>query len=211
MLPHSIPSIQAPIHLSSVDKLGYITYLSNKYSVPKILRNTKVRTKVYGERLCVYELDTDRLITDHVISDQQNRIITKEEHKRKESVSWTEYRDKLCAEFTSPSLSVFVEGIIRENPRYKKEQLKELYEFLIKEQATGKLLDAVLALLTASQGGHYRVTEFEEVFTRMLQQRAAVNATESLQQTLKARRSVEVETRDPTSYAARVRQLTVEA
>lgn len=55
--------------LSSVDKLGYITYLSNKYSVSKILRNTKVRTRVFGERLCIYELDSDTLITEHVISD----------------------------------------------------------------------------------------------------------------------------------------------
>ena len=43
----------------------------------------------------VYEIESDRLITEHVISDQQNRIIVKEEHKRKESVSWMEYRDKL--------------------------------------------------------------------------------------------------------------------
>ena len=51
--------LSCPYTINSVDKLGYITYLSNKYSVPKILKNTKLRTKVYGERLYVYEIESD--------------------------------------------------------------------------------------------------------------------------------------------------------
>ena len=43
-----ITPLSCPYNINSVDKLGYITYLSNKYSVPKILRNTKLRTKVWS-------------------------------------------------------------------------------------------------------------------------------------------------------------------
>jgi hypothetical protein len=103
-----------------------------------------------------------------------------------------------------------VEGIIRENPRYKKEQLKELYAFLIKEPRTSDVLEAVLTLCMAGQG-HYRVSEFETVYTTMVQERALQRSPEALQHTRKAHRSLQVETRDPASYAARVRQLTMEA
>ncbi len=41
-----ITPLSCPYNINSVDKLAYITYLSNKYSVLKILRNTKLRTKV---------------------------------------------------------------------------------------------------------------------------------------------------------------------
>ncbi len=202
--------LSCPYNINSVDKLGYITYLSNKYSVPKILRNTKVRTKVYGERLYVYEIDTDRLITEHVISDQQNRIIAKQEHKRTQSVSWMEYRDKLLREFGCEHMLHFINGVLKENPRYKKEQLRGIYNFLLAERPSLELLDKVLAFCVADQVWRYHLSEFEEVFNTMKKEVSKDESMEKLQQSLRDKLPIKVEARDCASYAARVRQLTME-
>jgi len=155
-------------------------------------------------------METDRLITEHVISDQQNRIIAKEEHKRKESVSWMEYRDKLLREFGCEHMLHFINGVLKENPRYKKEQLRGIYNFLLAERPSLELLDKVLAFCVADQVWRYHVSEFEEVFNTMKKEVSKDESMEKLQQSLRDKFPIKVEARDCASYAARVRQLTME-
>ncbi len=158
----------------------------------------------------VYEIEGDRLITKHIISDQQNRIIAKEEHKRKESVSWMEYRDKLLREFGCEHMLHFINGVLKENPRYKKEQLKAIYNFLLEEHPSLVFLEKVLAFCVADHIWRYHVSEFEEVFNSMKKEASKAESIDKLQQSLRDKFPMEVEARDCASYAARVRQLTME-
>ncbi|GAB6277736.1 MAG: hypothetical protein SAMD01599839_22760 [Rectinema sp.] len=209
LVPSHYAELSCTYNVNHVDKLGYITYLSNRYSVPKILRNTKVRTRVYGERLFVYERDTDRVITDHVISTQQNKIITKEEHKRKESISWKEYEDKLLAEFACGTMLPFINGVKKENPRYKREQLRAIYDFLARERPSTDFLDKVLAVCVADHCERYHITEFINVYDTMKNDMTKDESITKVQQCIRAKMPMDVETRDCSAYASRVTQLTM--
>jgi len=72
------------------------------------------------------------------------------------------------------------------------------------------LLDKVLAFCVADQVWRYHLSEFEEVFNTMKKEVSKDESMEKLQQSLRDKFPIKVEARDCASYAARVRQLTME-
>jgi hypothetical protein len=121
-----------------------------------------------------------------------------------------EYRDKLLREFGCEHMLHFINGVLKENPRYKKEQLRGIYNFLLAEHPSLELLEKVLAFCVADQVWRYHVSEFEEVFDTMKKEVSKDESMEKLQQSLREKLPIKVEARDCARYAARVRQLTME-
>ena len=160
-----VPSLyeNSPASFLSVELCGipYIQYKTNKYSVPRSHAFGKVFYKAVGSYLYVYD-DTYSLLCRHAISECHGRVIRLPEHRREPSTDWVSTAERLRDRWNCYDFQHFINGVKKENPRYLKEQLSAIEEFLDREAPSRAMVAA--AMKYACEKYRYSFKQFKTVF-----------------------------------------------
>ena len=138
-----------------------VKYKANMYSVPYQYCFRQIKYRAVGGVLYIYDAETMQLIDAPRISPLKGRKFIKDEHKRPTVLAVERLRQALKTEFNSYSLAHYLNGVVRANERYAKDQLEELLRFLRKEAPSRILLEEALKRCCTSQ--HYHVRDFETI------------------------------------------------
>jgi hypothetical protein len=145
-----------------------ILYRTNTYQVPREYAFKTVWRKVTQNELLVYE---DRELTKLICrwplpgNNIKHHSFTSPAFSAKRSEEWMKIRDRLQNRYrTCPDMQYFLDGICRENPRYRSEQLSEIEKFLERNRPVAELLNAVLA--ECCRTCSYKITQFEYIYKR---------------------------------------------
>ena len=152
------PSSFLPVELNGIP---YIQYKTNKYSVPRSHAFGKLYYKAVGCYLYVYD-DTYTLLCRHALSECHGRVIRLPEHKKEPATDWISTAERLRDKWNCYDFQHFINGVKKENPRYLKEQLAAIEEFLDKEKADRVTVAA--AMKYACEKYRYTVKQFRTVF-----------------------------------------------
>ncbi len=160
-----VPSLyeNSPASFLSVELCGtpYIQYKTNKYSVPRSHAFGKVFYKAVGSYLYVYD-DTYSLLCRHAISECHGRVIRLPEHRKEPSTDWISTAERLRDKWNCYDFQHFINGVKKENPRYLKEQLSAIEEFLDREAPSRATVAA--AMKYACEKYRYSFKQFKTVF-----------------------------------------------
>ena len=161
-----VPSLyeNSPASFRSVELSGipYIHYRTNKYSVPRSHAFGKVYYKAVSSYLYVYD-DSYALLCRHAISECQGRVIRLPEHKKEPATDWISIAERLRDKWNCYDFQHFINGVKKENPRYLKEQLSAIDDFLDKEKADRATVAA--AMKHACEKYRYTYKQFKTVFS----------------------------------------------
>lgn len=138
-----------------------VKYKSNMYSVPYHYCFRQVKYRAVGGLLYIYDAETMQLIDAPQISPLKGRKFIKDEHKRPTVLAVERLKQTLKAEFNSYSLAHYLNGVVRANERYAKDQLEELLRFLRKEHPSHLLYEEALKQCCTNQ--HYHVRDLETI------------------------------------------------
>ena len=136
-------------------------YKTNRYSVPRSCAYGKVYYKAVGSYLYVYD-DTYSLLCRHAISECLGRVIRLPEHKKEPATDWISTAERLRDKWNCYDFQHFINGVKKENPRYLKEQLAAIEEFLDKEKADRVTVAA--AMKYACEKYRYTFKQFRTVY-----------------------------------------------
>ncbi len=161
----SVPSLyeNSPASFLSVELSGipYIQYKTNKYSVPRAYAFAKIFYKAVGSYLYVYD-DSYKLLCRHALSECHGRVIRLPEHKKEPATDWISTAERLRDKWNCYDFQHFINGVKKENPRYLKEQLSAIEEFLEREQADRATVSA--AMKYACEKYRYTFKQFRTVY-----------------------------------------------
>ena len=109
---------------------------------------------------------TGEKIIQHAIDSRKGIIISAPELKRESSTAWQGIATSLRVKYWTKSLEHFINGVCKENPRYRYEQLQAIEHFLDSKKPIDRdWLEQVFASCCDQYA--YRVSEFEVVFSHL--------------------------------------------
>ncbi|MFA7019289.1 MAG: hypothetical protein WC239_09930 [Sphaerochaetaceae bacterium] len=166
------PSLYAMVEndftIYEVKSMPYVRYKTNKYPVPKVWCYKSVKYKVVNDIIHIYDIVTGDKIIQHPIDKRKGITITSPEIKRETSTAWHAVATSLRVKYWTRSLDHFINGICKENPRYRNEQLQAVERFLDSHRPIAhQVLEQILS--TCCDRFAYRVSEFEAIFLEVVQ------------------------------------------
>ncbi len=132
LLPSFYDMSPSSFMTQSIDAQTYLTYRSCRYSVPRACAFTKVRFKVTGAKLHVYDEDLNYLCS-HDISECRGSFNRLPEHEKGEGDEWIEVVERMRGKYNCYDFQHFVNGVRKENPRHIAKQLRAIEKFLDSE------------------------------------------------------------------------------
>ena len=132
LLPSFYDMSPSSFTTQTIDAQTYLTYRSCRYSVPRACAFTKVRFKVTGAKLHVYDEDLNYLCS-HDISECRGSFNRLPEHEKGEGDEWIEVMERMRGKYNCYDFQHFVNGVRKENPRHIAKQLRAIEKFLDSE------------------------------------------------------------------------------
>lgn len=132
LLPSFYDMSPSSFMTQTIDAQTYLTYRSCRYSVPRACAFTKVRFKVTGAKLHVYDEDLNYLCS-HDISECRGSFNRLPEHEKGEGDEWIEVVERMRGKYNCYDFQHFVNGVRKENPRHIAKQLRAIEKFLDSE------------------------------------------------------------------------------
>lgn len=194
-----LPSLyeNSPTSFLSVELSGipYIQFKTNKYSVPRAYSFSKLYYKAVGSYLYVYD-ESYKLLCRHAVSECHGRVVRLPEHKKEPSTDWISTAERLRDKWNCYDFQHFINGVKKENPRYLKEQLSAIEEFLDQEDPDRATVAA--AMKYACENYRYTFKQFKVVFQLVKNGRLSDNTYQA----------ADVQTQDLSVYAEAFRART---
>lgn len=145
LIPSLYGMIQDDYVLYSVKNSPHIRYRTNKYSIPHSYCFKTVKYKVMNGIVRIYDCETGKEIASHDVDERKGITHTHLEHKRPKSTAWMAAAASLKEKYYVSGIEHFINGICKENPRYKREQLDALKRYLDKKpQVDRSFLEQVI-------------------------------------------------------------------
>ena len=205
LAPSLYAIVEDDFHIYEVKGTPHIRYHTNKYSVPRSYRHQSVKFKVVSEAIHIFDIATGEKIVQHQVDARKGVTITLPEHRKEESTAWKSAAMSLKVKYWCASMDHFINGVCKENPRYRLEQLQAIERFLDKRHPVDrKMLESVLG--RCCQHFAYRVSEFEQLWQQAVEQKDGSELPFGSQdQALQPR--IEVQHRGMESYSRAFRRL----
>ena len=160
-LPSLYENSPSSFTCTELNGIPYIQYKTNKYSVPRSHAFGKLYYKAVGSYIYIYDSEM-KLICRHPLSECQGRVIQLPEHKKEPASDWISIAERMRDKWNCYDFQHFINGVKKENPRYLKEQLSAIDEFLDKEHAERHVVAA--AMKYACEKYRYTFKQFRTVF-----------------------------------------------
>lgn len=147
------------------DKTRTIRYKTNRYSFPPEYRFKTIYYRAAGGVLSIYSNeDGTKLIRQHDIapSHVKNTQFMHPQDLRKPSEKWKELRQSLLRRYHCPSMIHFINGVCKENDRYKGEQLRAILKYLDGKKPEMEFLETVVARCCSTYS--YKVAQFQAIY-----------------------------------------------
>ena len=110
-----------------VDKMGLISYKSNKYSVPYNYQRKVVLIKVIEPNLIIMDIKTNEEVCNHNISASKGIQVINTNHYRSYEEGFSEAKTKCLKELAHiPNSELLIDKIVADNPKIKRDQLRGL-------------------------------------------------------------------------------------
>lgn len=143
LLPSFYDMSPSSFMTQTIDAQTYLTYRSCRYSVPRTCAFTKVRFKVTGEKLHVYDEELNYLCS-HDISECRGSFNRLPEHEKGEGDEWIEVVERMRGKYNCYDFQHFVNGVRKENPRHIAKQLRAIEKFLDSECPDRSMVAALM-------------------------------------------------------------------
>lgn len=147
------------------DKTRTIRYKTNRYSFPPEYRFKTIYYRATGGVLAMYsDEEGTRLIRKHDIapSHVKNTPFIHPEDARTPSEKWKELKQTLLRRYACPSMLHFLNGVTKENERYRAEQLRAILKYLDDQSPEVEFLEPVLARCCSTYS--YKFTQFQAIY-----------------------------------------------
>lgn len=207
------PSLYAMVEhdflIYEVKNMPYVRYKTNRYPVPRTYCYSSVKYKVVNDTIHIYDIDTGDRIIQHPIDNRKGITVKSPELKREPSTAWQAVATSLRVKYWTKSLDHFINGVCKENARYRFEQLQAIERFLDnKGPMDQEFLERVFA--SCCERYAYCFSEFDTTFSRIGE---SVQAFDLPLYPLAAKPlpGVKVQQRGMESYARAFRRLASEA
>ena len=164
-------TLTGPVH---VDKMRVLVHKTNKYSVPPEYRYREVYYRISGGMLSVYgDEQGTRLVRQHDVAppDVKHQVFMHPDDRKLPSTRWEEVKKTLGRRFPSPSMPHFLNGVCKENERYREPQLSAILAWLESRQPEMNFLEDVLARCCETYS--YKMSQFQAIYEGMRKEREA--------------------------------------
>jgi len=205
LVPSLYSMIEQDYTIYEVNSMAFVRYKTNRYSVPKTYRFQKVKYKVVNDVLHIYDITSGERIAQHELDSRKGIIATLPEHKRQESTAWQATATSIKVKYWCRSMEHFINGICKENPRYKSEQLQAVERFLDNHRPVDPtMLERVLG--TCCERFAYHFSEFEFVYQEIAESNRISDCPLFASETL-PEQAVKVQQRTLDSYGKAVSRM----
>ncbi len=158
--------VENDFSIYEVKNMPYVRYKTNRYQVPRSCCFTTVKFKVVNDIIHIYDIATGAKIASHQIDERKNITVKDPQFKKESSTAWMAVATSLRTKYWCGSLNHFINGVSRENERYRYEQFQAIERFLDgKRPIDREFLEKVLALCCDRFA--YCVSEFQAIYLRM--------------------------------------------
>ena len=174
-----VPSVyeRAPLELTaqSINSQPFLSYRSNKYSLPWECCFTQVFYRAVKESLHIYGKDRRHLCT-HAISPLKGQVIRLPEHDREPSTEWVVIVERLRSKYNCLKFQHLINGFKKENGRHLARQLLALERFLDEEGPTRDLVSETFEV--CCEYYRYKFSQFKTAYELVKARRAGPAALE---------------------------------
>jgi transposase len=108
------------------DKVGFISYKGNKYSVPYQYQRAELLVKEHGDELIIMNI-AGKIIATHKMPEEKNQMIKNRNHYRDFNKVLNELKEearKILSTYKNGNL--LVEKLVRDNPKIARDQIRGL-------------------------------------------------------------------------------------
>ena len=149
---------QTPAETRKVDKTGLLSWRANKYSAPMAYQGTRVGVRAEASELVLLDLESEKEIARHVISQDKGTIVRNNDHYRDKAARVVDL-EAAISERVGQATGARLCGLLKAtSPRIYKDQLVALRKLLRQHTDLPQaLLDRLIdrPVLTASQYREY--------------------------------------------------------
>ena len=160
-----LPSVyeSSPNSFTSFELRGmpYVLYKSCRYSVPREYAYSTLKYKITTGKINIYDENLN-FICAHLLSERKGSYNQLPEHRKGEASDWIDIMERLRSQWNCYDFQHFINGVKKENPRYLKEQLSAIEEFLDREAASRATVAA--AMKYACEKYRYTFKQFRTVY-----------------------------------------------
>lgn len=127
----------------TIGDMPYVRYNTCSYSVPDSYCRKKVKFKITGSRIHIYETGGNH-ICSHVLSTKKGSKYTLDEHRKKDSDRKKILQAEFGSRWDNPYLQAFMSGLSNRFPRHWDKQIRQIMDFLEDSMAERDMVTKVM-------------------------------------------------------------------